>query len=437
MAFSGGRDSTALLHATARSARALGVDVLALHVHHGLSDAAEDWLRHGTALCAGWTRQGLPVRFLAARIASRPGQGESVEAWARRERYRALRAMALAHGATLVLLAHHRRDQAETFLLQALRAGSPHALSAMPASAWREGITWARPWLSQSAAAVDAYARRHRLGHIDDDTNQDTRLARNRLRARVWPVLLEAFPDAEATLAGAAGQAQLAAAMMNEWAAVDLDAIASIRDDPCLDIASWQALPAGRRSNALRAWLHVHAGGKAASRSLLARLMAELDETTSRRWPVPGGELRSYRGSLRHAILPGSTGQAPNGAMPIDAGRPPTTRIDLHEVGVHVVPSWQGAFIVEPAVADGLPAELAAQLELRGRLPGDRFQAAPDRPARSLKLQYQAARIAPWLRGGPIVSHAGRPVYVPGLGLDARAFAAPGQPCLRISWRPD
>jgi len=85
--------------------------------------------------------------------------------------------LARSGGAGLVLLAHHRRDQAETFLLQALRGGGVSALSAMPASATREGLTWSRPWLATPDATIAAYARRHRLRWVEDDSNADVGVA--------------------------------------------------------------------------------------------------------------------------------------------------------------------------------------------------------------------------------------------------------------------
>ena len=287
MAYSGGRDSTALLHATLVAAAPLGIDVVALHVHHGLSPHADAWLAHGGATCRRWARAGRPIEFEATRVAGRPDRGDSVEAWARRARYGALREMAVRRGIDLVLLAHHRRDQAETFLLQALRGAGVDGLSAMPEQATREGVTWARPWLDVSRDAIDDYVRRHRLRHIDDDSNDDPRFARNRLRASVWPALLLAFPDAEASLADAARRAQDGAAALAEWASIDL---ASTGEGDALDVARWQALPAARRSNVLRAWLRQRTG-RAPPATLIERLLAELGTTGSRRWPAPGGQL--------------------------------------------------------------------------------------------------------------------------------------------------
>lgn len=430
MAYSGGRDSTALLHATIAAAESLGLRVLALHVHHGLSAHADAWLAHGQALCARWARRGRPVEFVARVLTTRPTRGESVEAWARQARYRALREMAIEHDADLVLLAHHRRDQAETFVLQALRGGGVPALSAMPREVRREGVTWARPWLDVPREAVDAYVRKHRLRHVEDDSNGDERFARNRLRARVWPALIGAFADAEASLVDAARWAQKASAGLAELAAIDLGTVAS---EDSLDIAAWRELSSVRRSNVLRAWLRERTG-RAPAASLIERLMRELRGRAAMRWPVPDGELRSYRGHLRCETAPRSslTSRAPRIAAAEEA-RAPT---DLSAPGIHEFPHWDGAFVVERAESGGIDLDIAARLVLRDRAPGDRFQAGPSRPARSLKLQYQAAAVPAWQRNGPIATRDGVPVYVPGLGTDARALARPGDPQVRLSWRP-
>ena len=420
VAYSGGRDSTALLHATLAAAEALDANVVALHVHHGLSEHADTWLAHCEDRCRRWARRGRPIDLVAHRIDVRPAAGDSIEAWARRERYRALRQMALAHGADLVLLAHHRRDQAETFLLQALRGGGVAALSAMPASVRRDGVTWARPWLALPREAIEAYARRHHLRWIDDDSNSDERFARNRLRSQVWPALVGAFPDAEAALATAARWAQRATAAIDEWAADDLAAVSGAAG---LDIASWRALSPPRQSQVLRAWLRESLGAPAPA-SLVERLLAEIGSMSARRWPAGAGELRSYRGRLRWE--PASFDATGAAAMTIDLARP----------GVHELAAWRGAIRVERVERGGLPLAVAARLELRPRAPGDRFQAGPGRPPRSLKLQYQTAAVPAWQRQGPIVYRGEGIVFVPGLGIDARAVAAEGEAQVLLAWVP-
>lgn len=420
VAYSGGRDSTALLHATLLAAEPLGVRVLALHVHHGLSVNADAWLDHCEEQCRRWSRKHRDLSFAATRLSSQPHDGDSVEAWARRARYRALREMALAGGADLVLLGHHRRDQAETFLLQALRSGGVAALSAMPASVRRDGVTWSRPWLAVPAADVEAHARRHRLRWIDDDSNAETRFARNRLRIDVWPWLLKAFPDAERTLATAARRSQQAAAAVAEVAAVDLESVAGVEG---LRVAPWRALSAVRRGHALRAWLAPFVVG-ALPGSLIDRIEAELESDAPRRWPMPGGELSCYRGNLRW--------RAANPAVPIQT----SLRCDLSRPGTLHCPSWHGAWRVRGVDHGGLASALATDLTLRARAPGDRFQAGPGRPPRSLKLQFQAAGVPEADRTGPVLCVGDRIVFVAGLGIDARAIAAPGEPQVALTWLP-
>lgn len=291
VAASGGRDSTALLHCTAHAARGLGVTVHALHVHHGLMPQADAWLAHVRTQCRRWG-----VAFAATRLQGRPAPAESVEAWARRERYRALGAMAREAGCSLVLLAHHRRDQAETLLLQALRGGGPAGLAAMPRTARREGLMWARPWLDLPREAIEAYVRRHRLSFVDDASNDDDRFARNRLRRQVWPALAQAFPAAEAHLVASARRAAESAAALAELAAQDAHTV--LMPDGSLDVASWKTLSAARRALLLRRWLAVAAGG--APDSLVQRLLAELPAARGgSHWPAPAGALHLVRGVLR------------------------------------------------------------------------------------------------------------------------------------------
>lgn len=297
VAVSGGRDSTALLHATARAAAGQGVAVVALHVHHGLMPDADAWLAHVQRQCAAWRRRGLPVQLRWCRLEGAPARAESVEAWARRGRYAALAAMAREAGADIVLLAHHRQDQAETFLLQALRLGSPRGLASMPRSVLRDGIQWQRPWLDVDPAVIAAYVRRWRLGYVNDPSNADPRFARSRLRLAVWPALQTAFPAAAERLAAAAARAQESARCLQEVAQADADGRVDATGG--LSRRAWAALSPARRLNLLRHWLG-GCLGQGAPETLVHRLMAEWPGARGgSRWPAPGGELRQERDHLR------------------------------------------------------------------------------------------------------------------------------------------
>ena len=421
VAYSGGRDSTALLHATLVQAASIGVEVVALHVHHGLSPNADGWLVHCEAQCTRWAQRGLPVRLVGRRLTDRPKRGDSVEAWARRERYRALHAAATEAGASAVLLAHHRRDQAETVLLQALRSAGPAGLAGMPASVERDGIVWLRPWLARPRSEIEAYVRRHRLAHIDDESNVDPRFARNRLRLEVWPALSAAFPDAEATLSATAAWAAEASEALNELAELDLGAVSNERG---LDVASWRSLSAARRSNSLRAWLRRASGGHPAGASLVVRLLHELPMQRTARWQHPAGELRLYRGMLildMRAAVPSAS-----------AAR--ETTLQVRRAGTYRLPGWGGSLRVERVREGGVPLAWLGQVELKAREGAEQFQAGIGRPPRSLKKQFQNAGIAAWERDGPLVYSGGQLVFVPGLGVDARVVGLPGQALVALHW---
>ena len=426
VAASGGRDSTALLHATACAASRMGLQVLALHVHHGLMPEADDWQAHLARQCARWRRRGLPVKLVTWRLQGVPMPGESVEAWARRERYAALAGMARQGGASLVLLAHHQQDQAETFLLQALRGAGPRGLAAMPRSFEDKGLFWSRPWLGLDRGLIESYLRRHRLAHVEDESNQQGRFARSRLRQQVWPSLLAAFPQAAASLCAAAARAHESAQCLGDLA--ELDAGTCVDAEGRLLLDSWCRLSGDRQRNLLRHWL-LGRLGRGAPETLVRRLCEEAPAApTMARWPAPHGEVVLERGILRWRRLM----TRPASSMP--AGGAPC---DLSRVGPHALPGWGGHIVVSVAEGQGVPASWLAGCDLRPRSGGEDFQRSQRSAPRSLKKQYQALGIREHARTGPLVYFGNRLLFVPGLGMDARCLHAEGDDLRSLHWEPD
>ncbi len=419
VATSGGRDSTALLHCTLRQAHTMGVQVWALHVHHGLMPEAGAWMNQVRGQALRWGAE-----FDCTALSGAPAAGNSVEAWAREQRYAALAQMAQQAGITLLLLAHHRQDQAETWLLQALRGAGVAGLSAMPRSAEQQGITWARPWLDMPRTAIESYVQRHRLAFVQDGSNSDSRFARSRLRQRVWPVLLKAFPDAESALTHAARQAQEATALAAEVAAADL---APCSDGPGLLTKPWLLLSPARRSNSLRAWLRT-ALGSSAPRTLVQRLLNELPGAEQGSWPAPEGVLVLRRGRL--LVLPQYRAELPDAfkELTLDLSSPGRVDLDL----------WGGHWFVECCRSGGVAPEQLRQVRAHHRSGGEQFRLAPKAVARSLKKQFQARNVPAWERQGPLLSTPdGRLIFVPGLGIDAAFQAPPGVDQRRLHWQPD
>jgi tRNA(Ile)-lysidine synthase len=419
VAASGGCDSTALLHCTARQARALGVEVVALHVHHGLMPQADEWLGRVRTQSQRWG-----VAFDACRLQGGPGSGQSVEAWARRERYRALAQMASAAGCGLVLLAHHRRDQAETWLLQALRGGGPAGLSAMPRCATRQGLVWVRPWLDRPRSDIESYVRQHRLRWVEDGSNANARFARSRLRGAVWPALQTAFPDAELGLAHAALQAQEAAAVLAE---VIAQVLPTLLRDGALDVPVWRELPLHRRSLLLRAWLAATLATPVPE-ALVRRLAVELLPVRAAQWQVGGQTLHLYRGLLQVRVA----------AQVLDSALGLPVVLNLTQPGRHELPGWGGHLLVQVASKAGVCAADLVGVLARSRMGGEQFQLAQRGALRSLKKQYQARGVPEHQRGGPLLFTAGGELlFAPGLGMDARRQAAPGTAQRTVVWRPD
>ena len=138
--------------------------------------------------------------------------------------------------------------------------------------------------------------RRHRLGFVEDPSNIDTRLARNRVRYLLAPVLGDAFEGSEQRLCASAVRAQEAAACLRELAELDLQGARAA--DGQLQVAAWQRLSEARRANLLRAWLSGFAPAGVPD-SLVQRLLQELPRASAARWPLGIGELFLYRGRLR------------------------------------------------------------------------------------------------------------------------------------------
>lgn len=272
VAFSGGADSTALLVACARKWPG---QVSAIHIHHGLQAAADDFELHCQAFCAQW---GVPL--VVSRVDAKPAPGQSPEDAARRARYKAFEALALDAKASIatknIAIAQHADDQVETLLLALSRGSGLPGLSGMPAYWQRNGIAYHRPLLHVGAAEIRAGLREQGIAFIEDPTNTDERFTRNRIRARLLPALDAVFPHFCETFARSAAHAAQAQAVLVEVAELDLVAVGA----PPL-IQRVQALSRPRQVNVLRHWLNT-AYGAVPSAAQLNELLDQLAACNTR-----------------------------------------------------------------------------------------------------------------------------------------------------------
>ena len=273
VAFSGGLDSTVLLHQLAQARELLPISLSAIHVHHGLSSNATAWARHCRQVCAG-----LDVPLRVRRVEVNRAPRTSLEEEARRARYAAF----AAAKTDVIGVAHNADDQAETILLQLLRGAGPKGLAAMPPlkALSTNGLSriflW-RPLLECTRAELAAYAHQHNLTAIDDESNADERFRRNYLRHRVMPLLAAGFPAATATLARAARHQAEASDLLDALADADL-ALAERAGG--LHAETLKQLGDARCKNALRRWLD-RAGLRQPSEARLNALKKALRDSSN------------------------------------------------------------------------------------------------------------------------------------------------------------
>jgi len=244
--YSGGADSTALLLACAQKWPG---QVSAVHVHHGLQDAADDFEVHCRKVCAAL---GVPLTVL--KMDARHAPGQSPEDAARRARYKAFEALALMDKEPVAIrsiaIAHHADDQIETLLLALSRGSGLPGLSAMPQSWARGDLRYHRPLLRVSGADILRWLADQGAAFVTDPSNANERYTRNRIRAQLLPALAQCFPQFLDTFARSSAHAAQAQALLLEVAAQDL---AQVGVPPRIKLL--QALSLPRLANVLRHWL--------------------------------------------------------------------------------------------------------------------------------------------------------------------------------------
>ncbi|KPG90527.1 tRNA lysidine(34) synthetase TilS [Pseudomonas sp. RIT-PI-r] len=252
IAFSGGLDSTVLLHLLASLAKSESLPPLsAVHIHHGLQAVADAWPQHCQSVC-----DALGVPLLVERV--KVQSGASLERAARDARYAVFSSLTQAND--VLLTGQHRDDQAETLMFRLLRGAGVRGLSAMPAQRSVGQGTLVRPLLDISRAELEAYAQAHQLNWIEDPSNQDRQFSRNYLRHQVMPLLTGRWPQAQASMARSAAHQREAQGLLDELAQMDLAQAATSHDFqwlglPSLELTPLTALSVARQRNAISHWL--------------------------------------------------------------------------------------------------------------------------------------------------------------------------------------
>lgn len=366
VAYSGGPDSAALLHALASLTPRPALR--ALHVDHGLHAESGAWASHCRRFC-----ESLEVPLEVVRVTVDLSRGEGLESAARRARHAAF-AASLRPGERMVL-AHHRDDQIETVLLKLLRGAGPDGLGGMrPLRPSGAGMLW-RPLLDLPRDALLEHVATHALSTIHDPSNDDPSIARGYLRSSVLPGLLERWPQAGTSISHSARLCMEAAdSLRDAW----MDALEAVRrPEGTLDAEGWLALQPAWRTPLLEHWLHTQ-GLSAPTTGQRVQLERQAREGGAEKLPLVGWldtEVRVWRGRL----------WAMRRLPSFDA-------------------EWSAMWSGEPLSLPGGgtltlgSARLAEPLQVRYRSGGETIRPAGDRHTRELRDLFQQGAVPPWRR---------------------------------------
>ncbi|WP_338829175.1 tRNA lysidine(34) synthetase TilS [Bradyrhizobium sp. 27S5] len=282
LAVSGGPDSVALMWLAARWRRALarGPRLVAVTVDHGLRPEAAREARDVKRLAHSLDLPHQTLRW------SGPKPGTGLPAAAREARYRLLAQAARKHGATHILTAHTRDDQAETLLMRLLRGSGIAGLSAMARETARDGVWLTRPLLEISKAELIATLKKARIGFADDPTNRDPAFTRPRLRA-LMPMLAEEGGDARnlARLAARIARANTALEVLVDGAEHNLALKSEDNPRNGFEAALFAAMPEEIRLRLLKRAIDRTGHEGPAELGKVETLLAAVDEALGKREP--------------------------------------------------------------------------------------------------------------------------------------------------------
>jgi tRNA(Ile)-lysidine synthase len=405
VAFSGGLDSTVLLHATIKAHGKK--NVYAFHVHHGIQEAADQWQAHCKAIA-----KKFGCHFDTRNV--KLNKPSNVESQARNLRYEALTEMCQAHKIQDLLLAHHLDDQAETVLIQLMRGAGLPGLSAMPQVKSKELIHLWRPFLNMRRKDLEIYAKEHQLTWIEDPSNQDESYRRNAIRKSIMPNLEKFQKGAIENLSRSAKHLGEAQELLSQLADIDLGLIETKEGLSKTNLIRLYKTSQARATNALRRWLSKN-GLAYPSEERLAAWWSELTQVrldAQLQWEHDQHVIRLWRGHL-------------------------TITQDFSSS--EVMGEWVFKKIPANSKKPGIDKDRFEKAKQKGlintmaREGGEKFKVDTKRPRRSLKNLYQEAAIPPWQRDAPLLYIGEELVAVAGIGISADWLTTEG-PRISPEW---
>ncbi len=413
LAFSGGLDSTVLLHALFKINKTLPFQLSAHHVHHGLSQHADEWADFCALTCAN-----LRVPLTITKVNINKNSGFGIEATAREARYLAL----LSAEAQFICLAHHQNDQAETLLLQLARGAGVKGLAGMAASNGK----LLRPLLDVPRSFLEAYATQHQLTFIEDESNADTKFNRNFMRHKVLPILEQSYPSIHQTLGRSAQNMAIASELLDELALLDaMQAGFDANQNSAIGLATFKNLSEARVNNCLRWWMAQN-GLQMPSQQQLRQINQQLMHAKQdAAIELKVSENLSLRRYQNRAYLVQD--------LPPNA---PINWLWQGEDVIHLPNKTQLIFSKQMGAGISLRKIENTTLCIKFREGNEHFKPELGRPRRSLKVMLQNHEMPPWQREQlPLIFMDETLVIIPNIGVDASLQASEDEMGLKVSWQ--
>lgn len=415
VAYSGGMDSSVLLHLFYTNKDKIKQGVEVIYVNHGLQDESDEW---GKFCKQQSEKYNFPFTLLE--ISESCPKGESIEAWARDRRYNLM--MKLMKENDVLFTGHHKDDQVETFFLQALRGAGPKGLAVMPEIRKKGNNIHARPLLNYSRDELKLYAKEHEINWRDDKSNADNRYDRNYFRHKIAPLIENRWPAYRDTLTRLISYQKETKLLLNE---LGLEDINDSKDDgeSKLNINIIKKLTVARQKNLLFSWLEqlgLQTPGSRHIEKIIADIInSDIDKSPCVNWADV--EIRRYKNYI----------YAFNTMQSIDVNSEfiwqPESILNLNGetlIAKHV----NGIGISENKLNN-------RNLTVRFRKGGEKIKPHYSNHTKTVKQLFQDNSVLPWYRDKiPLIYINHELVVIPGFCVDKNYMAENDEPSWDIHW---
>lgn len=415
IAYSGGMDSSVLLHLFYSNKKTINNEIEVIYINHGLQEEADDWGEFCQQQCKKYN-----FSFIQIKIHETCPKGKSIEAWAREKRYQLIEN--LINNEDVLFTGHHQDDQIETFFLQALRGAGPRGLSAMPLIRTKENYLHVRPLLNYPRDRLKNYAIQHNLIWQDDKSNHDNRYDRNYFRNEVTPVINKRWPAYRHTLNRLIENQQESRILLNELALTDMKH-AQQGENKCLDLGFINKLNVHRQKNLIFFWLDTQGLQTPGSRHI-EKIISDIINSEREKSPCVNWanvEVRRYKNCLY-------------------------AQKTLSDFNVKAEFIWQPETVLN-IFEETLSAELVKgkgiskdklnknNLVVKFRKGGEKIKPGSSAYSKTVKQLFQEKSVLPWYRDKiPLIYVNDDLAAIPGFCVDEKYIASRNEASWDICW---